>query len=159
MKIFFLFAVSTALVFCSSATYKKEDSVPPSQVSKNSSDKITYLFFTIQKNNGNETVKFESQKTADGKLKSFPEFAERNLKTGDLLITIFNNKNQPAYQQIVKNPLNPVVESYDGEMKQNQLSFDKADFHIRFPYSQSINKVTVEILKNSKKIILLNQKL
>ena len=123
-------------------------------------DFITYLFFEIVKNeNGSETVTFEGKQTSKGKLKSVPAFNEDLLNQGDLIVSLMTEDGKLVHRQMIKDPLNRLIESYDGQMHQNEIALDKAEFSLRFPHDKSISRLTVEIFKNSDKHILLEQKL
>ncbi|MBW8359331.1 MAG: hypothetical protein K0M63_05955 [Weeksellaceae bacterium] len=153
------------LLFCtfcgsSGAIDQSVNNVIRSDSAEKSRDQIDYLFFTIQKNSvGDEIVRFEKRMTSDGKLKGFAEFDGTTINSGDLIVSLLDNSGKEIQKIKVDNPLKQNVESYDGEMKRHDIILDKADFHVRFPYTASIKIIQVQIHKSKANTILLNHTL
>jgi len=133
------------LLIFSSFSPPKDITTKANQPTEQSSSKIVFLFFNAQKSATGETViSLESQKTVDGTLNTLFDDHENALKEGDLIIQLTDHAGKIIHKQIVEDPLHPVLESYDGDIKRHQLTLDKGEFSIRFPYAKEIQTVQID---------------
>jgi len=123
-------------------------------------EKIVYLFFTIDKNTDEkERIQLEENKTVYGKLKSKPSFSEKDIRSGDLVISLSNKSGREIFKYNLKDPLNPVMESFGSTMENNKIALKKAEFSIRYPYSDEIEMVKIEKITDSDHQLIFTQKL
>lgn len=125
------------------------------------SERIIYLFFKADKDQtGNEKVVLQSRKISEGKLKQIPSFDRSELQKGDFIITIAEAGGKEVAKQLIKDPLNPVMEVYEKEgISRHKASLQTTEFSTRFSYSENVQLVKVEKATDSGVQLLFTQKL
>lgn len=124
-------------------------------------NQIGYLFFKVEKTkSGPEKITLESKKLADGKLKSTPSFDRNSAGIGDFIISLTDANGKEFVKQIVEDPLNQNMESFEKEgISRHKVSTETAEFSIRYSHSAEIQVVKVEKITNAGNQLLFNQKL
>jgi hypothetical protein len=122
---------------------------------------IGYLFFKVEKTkSGPEKITLESKKITEGKLKSTPVFDRNSAGTGDLIISLTDANGKEFVKQIVEDPLNQNMESFEKEgISRHKVSSETAEFSVRYSHSAEIQVVKVEKITNAGNQLLFNQKL
>lgn len=123
-------------------------------------DKIVYLFFKIDKSNsGSEKISLEEKKTVNGKLKAIPFFNEKSIKKGDLVITLLDSLGKENFKYNAKNPLNPEMESFGEKLGHQVSTLEKAEFSIRYSYSDETKIIKIEKITDTGKQLIFTQNL
>lgn len=124
-------------------------------------NQIGYLFFKVEKTkSGPEKITLESKKIADGKLKLAPAFDRNSAGVGDFIISLTDANGKELVKQIVEDPLNQNMESFDKEgISRHKVSTETAEFSVRYSHSAEIQVVKVEKITNVGNQLLFNQKL
>ena len=162
MKILCILLTGTLVVFCNllRTSSLKNERVGEYALPVKENDKIVYLFFKVEKNaSDTEKVILEDKKTVSGKLKSNPFFDEREMKTGDFIVSLTDAAGKEMVKQSIADPLNPVMEVYEETISRNRVSLEHAEFSIRYAHSENIQMVKIEKVSPSGKKLLFTQKL
>ncbi|MBK1898234.1 hypothetical protein [Chryseobacterium paridis] len=124
-------------------------------------NQIGYLFFKVEKSkSGVEKITLESQKITDGKLKMNPVFDRNSAEIGDFVISLTDGNGKEFAKQLVEDPLNQNMESFDKEgISRHKVSTETAEFSVRYSHSAEIQVVKVEKITNAGNQLLFNQKL
>ncbi|MGI9580228.1 hypothetical protein ACR1PO_03340 [Chryseobacterium sp. RRHN12] len=122
-------------------------------------EQILYLFFTIEKK-VSEKITLKQSKIAEGRIRTFLGFDEARVQEGDFVVTLTGADGKEIVKQAVQDPLHPVMEVYDiKEIKRFKASLQRAEFSLRFPYSENVRYVKIEKKKGQDKKLLFTQKL
>ena len=147
-------------------SFQKENGLPrmtesPAVSVPVKSERIIYLFFKADKDQeGNEKVILQNRKISDGKLKQMPSFDRNEVQKGDFIITIAEAGGKEVGKQLIKDPLNPVMEVYEKEgISRHKASLQTTEFSARFSYSENVQMVKVEKVTDSGVQLLFTQKL
>lgn len=162
MKILCILLTGTLVVFCNllRTSSLKNERTGEHAISVKENDKIVYLFFKVEKNaSDTERIILEDKKTVSGKLKSNPFFDEREMKTGDFIVSLTDAAGKEMVKQSIADPLNPVMEVYEETISRNRVSLEHAEFSIRYAHSENIQIVKIEKVSPSGKKLLFTQKL
>ena len=162
MKISFyvqIFIVSILLLSCDTQTsvIKENTTIPMGNKIEN---KIVYLFFEIEKKaDETEHIKHTDTKTAVGILKKGSIQNKENLP-GNIAVTFLGKDGKIISEQIIEDPLNPMMETYSAEgLNREKLKFPKAEFSIRFNQTGEISSVKLEKITKISKNHLITIKL
>ena len=150
-----LMAISLFISSCNTQTASVSNSAS-SASPKPGENKIIYLFFEIEKQEGaTEKVTLTETKSTSGFVKN-GAIDNKPLITGNLLISLLGNNGEVMEERIIEDPLNPVLEVYAEEgLSKNKLNLQKAQFSIRFNQKGEITNVKVEkITPNSKNTLI-----
>ncbi|WP_312306460.1 hypothetical protein [Chryseobacterium sp.] len=130
-------------------------------VSPVKSERIIYLFFKTDKDqSGNEKVILQNSKISEGKLKLQPSFDRDDAQKGDYIITVAESGGKALSRQLIKDPLNPVMEVYEKEgISRHKASLQSTEFSARFSYSENVQLVRVEKVTDSGVQLLFTKKL
>ncbi|MEF9479135.1 hypothetical protein OWR28_16640 [Chryseobacterium sp. 1B4] len=72
-------------------------------------------------------------------------FDEARVQEGDFVVTLTGADGKEIVKQAVQDPLHPVMEVYDiKEIKRFKASLQRAEFSLRFPYSENVRYVKIE---------------
>ncbi|MGG7440981.1 hypothetical protein ACQ7CU_23245 [Chryseobacterium arthrosphaerae] len=125
------------------------------------SERIIYLFFTADKDqSGHEKVILQHSKVSEGKLKLQPSFDRNDAQKGDYIITVAEAGGKELSRQLIKDPLNPVMEVYEKEgISRHKASLQSTEFSARFSYSENVQLVKVEKVTDAGVQLLFTQKL
>jgi len=162
MKILCILLTGTLVVFCNllRTSSLKNERAGEYALPVKENDKIVYLFFKVEKNaSDTERIILEDKKTVSGKLKSNPFFDEREMKTGDFIVSLTDAAGKEMVKQSIADPLNPVMEVYEETISRNRVSLEHAEFSIRYAHSENIQMVKIEKVGPSGKKLLFTQKL
>lgn len=155
--------VLPVFVFCSFLQVKDLSlgSALKNENSLRDKNQIGYLFFKVEKTkSGPEKITLESKKIADGKLKLTPAFDRNSAGVGDFIISLTDANGKELVKQIVEDPLNQNMESFDKEgISRHKVSTETAEFSVRYSHSAEIQVVKVEKITNAGNQLLFNQKL
>ncbi len=155
-----LLITAIAGLLLSSFVPYKSTTMEKTCIAQEKTEKIVYLFFTAEQlPNGEVSINLQEQRINDGKLKSLPEFNENNLAEGDLVISLTNATGKSMGKISVSDPLNPVLETFEGDISRKQLSLKKAEFSVRFPYSNLIKNINVDRVSSKGNKTLFSKKL
>ncbi len=124
-------------------------------------ERIIYLFFKADKDqSGNEKIILQDRKISEGKLKLAPSFDRSEVEKGDFIVTIAEAGGKETGKQLVKDPLNPVMEVYEKEgISRHKATLQSTEFSARFSYSENVQLVKVEKVTDSGVQLLFTQKL
>lgn len=109
--------------------------------------KIVFLYFDIEKAKGeNDKITLTETQIVEGKLKENTIINEPK-NEGNLILQIIGNNGSVQEEQVIKNPLNQIIEQYGekGEMNSENVKMDKNQFYMRF--NQQKNSKSIKILK------------
>lgn len=125
------------------------------------SERIIYLFFKVDKDQkGSEKVILQDHKISEGKLKLQPSFNRSEVQKGDYVITVTEAGGKEVGKQLVKDPLNPLMEVYEKEgISRQKATLQSTEFSARFSYSENVQLVKVEKVTDSGVQLLFTQKL
>ncbi|MBB4807673.1 hypothetical protein HNP38_002979 [Chryseobacterium defluvii] len=130
------------------------------KVSFKNASQITYLFFKVEKNGtGPDKIILQGKKQAPGKLKFQPAFDRNSGNVGDYIVSLTDVGGKEIVKQLVENPLNPEMESFDNGIGRNKVSLQNAEFSIRYPHSDEIRVVKIEKITKEGSEQLFIQKL
>ncbi|ASK30867.1 hypothetical protein CEY12_12415 [Chryseobacterium sp. T16E-39] len=150
-------------VFCSFLQIKDLSPGGSLKIENSSKDnnQIGYLFFKVEKTkSGLEKITLESKKITDGKLKSTPTFDRNSGGVGDFIVSLTDSNGKEFVKQIVEDPLNQNLESFDKEgISRHKVSTENAEFSVRYSHSAEIQVVKVEKITTAGNQLLFNQKL
>ena len=123
-------------------------------------NKIIYLFFEIEKQEGStEKVTLTETKSTQGFVKN-GAIDNKPAIPGNLLISLLGNNGEVMEERIIEDPLNPVLEVYAEEgLSKNKLKLQKAQFSVRFNQKGEISTVKVEKITANSKNTLISLKL
>ncbi len=129
-------------------------------VEKPVENKIIYLFFEIEKQDGStEKVILTETKSTQGFVKNGGIDNKPSIP-GNLLISLLGNNGEVMEERIIEDPLNPVLEVYAEEgLSKNKLKLQKAQFSVRFNQKGEISNVKVEKITSNSKTTLISLKL
>lgn len=129
-------------------------------VEKPVENKIIYLFFEIEKQDGStEKVTLTETKSTQGFVKNGGIDNKPSIP-GNLLISLLGNNGEVMEERIIEDPLNPVLEVYAEEgLSKNKLKLQKAQFSVRFNQKGEISNVKVEKITSNSKTTLISLKL
>ncbi|MEC5157908.1 hypothetical protein [Chryseobacterium sp. MP_3.2] len=149
---FFLSSCETQDVSSSNST-----SSPTIATTKNS---IVFLFFQIEKlTSGEEKVLHTGTKTTQGIMKGGAINNKPNV-AGNLLISMLGINGEVLEERIIEDPLNPLMEVYAEEgLSKTKMTFNKAEFSVRFNQKGEVAAVTVQKITDNSKIKLITLKL
>lgn len=160
MKNQIIFVLLTVLLSSSFIPKQSKDRIQNGSITTQNTPKIMYLFFKVEKlKTGEIKINLDEQRIVEGKLKSIVFFDEKSLKEGDFVVSLTDSKGKEIYKENVKDPLHPILETYNGEPQKHQLSLDEGEFSIRLPYSQEIQTVEIERISNLGNKKVFTQKL
>lgn len=155
--------MAPVFLFCS---FQKENGVQQRAETESvsapvKSERIIYLFFKADNDSaGNEKVTLQDRKISEGKLKLQPSFDRSEMQKGDFIITVTDAGGKEIGKQLVKDPLNPLMEVYEKEgISRHKTALQSTEFSVRFSYSENIQLVKVEKVTDSGIQLLFTQKL
>lgn len=162
MSIFSRFQLFTVLIFLFSCSSQKSVGVESAinNFTKTGENKIVYLFFEIEKTaNGTEQVKHTDTKITEGTLKTGSLRNKEHLP-GNIQVTFLGKDGKSVSEQIIEDPLNPMMETYAQEgMNKEKINLPKAEFSIRFNQTGNISSVQLEKITEKSTSHLITLKL
>lgn len=121
---------------------------------------IVYLFFAIEKTDqGMDKIILQDKKMMPGKLKSQPIFNRDSGKAGDLIVSLMDSEGKDVVKQLIEDPLNPEMETYESGISRHKVSLQNAEFSVRYSHSAEISSVKVEKITPKSNQLLFTQKL
>lgn len=152
--------LTVSILFCFGTGFLYSQSKTTEIGSIQDENKIAYLFFKINKNSsGSEKISLYETKIVKGKIKLMPAFNREEIKNGDFVITLIDDKGTEVVKQHLGDPLNPELESFGDEISRHKLVLQESEFSFRFPYSNKIKTITIEKIKNSAVQLIFTQNL
>ncbi|WP_296702631.1 hypothetical protein [Algoriphagus sp.] len=150
IQIFFTVVITFSLFCCSANKNPMAKPVHSDEVLKESSPEIVIINFYL---NSLDTVKINEVYINVGKLRVL-NGNERELREGDLVISLTDESETNTVKSIVENPLLKKVEysnnTASGEIKSETLELQEVNFFIRTQYEFWFQKIKVERLEGNE---------
>lgn len=150
-----ILAIGLITISCSTAIHTTK-SVSVANTETKNKPQMTYLFFEVEKVNGQPKVKLIQQKTLDGNM-LLEDNDTRKSNNDFYKISLLDSQNKEVKVFELDNPLEPVMEVYSGEeISKQKGKLEKSGFFIKYNNvaGSPIGKVSISHEKdNSSKVI------